>query len=260
VEHGESQRASGRAWWRRRRLAPALLPIIGIALVLLVLALAEGDLPEELTDLQGLVSNLLARFGPAASLALLYIEESGVPLPVPGDVYVAYLGHAAAGSAPRLAAAWVAIIVVVVAGATNLYLVARRWGYRLLRNRLGRFVRLEPERLERAEEWFARWGALTIIFGRHVPGFRIAITVMAGIFRVPYRVFAPSVAISTAVWAGLWIVLGANFTSALAALAGLFATHRWTVVAGAAAIALGLATVLVRAFKPNGRGTAAPPA
>jgi membrane protein DedA with SNARE-associated domain len=238
-----------RAHIPRRRLL-ALLPVLGVALVLLVLAFLEGDLPEELTDLGAFVRTALARYGAPVSLGLLYIEESGVPLPVPGDVYVAYLGHLGAGSWLRLGASWLGIIAVVVAGATNLYLVSRRWGSRLLEHRLAALLRLDPARLARVEGWFARWGALAIIFGRHLPGFRIPITVMAGVFRVPYRVFAPSVAVSTGIWAGVWLLLGARFGSTVTSL---FSTPRWTSIVVAAAIGLVLAYVLVRAFRRPGR-------
>jgi len=33
----------------------------------------------------------------------------------------------------------------------------------------------------------------------------------SGIFKVPYRVFAPSVAVSTAIWAGVVLIIGINF-------------------------------------------------
>src|SRR5439155_27231737 len=41
-------------------------------------------------------------------------------------------------------------------------------------------------------------------------GFRIPITVACGVFRIPYRVFAPSVAVSTAIWAGIMLYIGVN--------------------------------------------------
>jgi membrane protein DedA with SNARE-associated domain len=234
----------------RRRLL-ALLPVLGVALVLLLLAFLEGDLPEELTDLGALVRTALTRYGAPVSLGLLYVEESGVPLPVPGDVYVAYLGHLSAGSWARLAASWVGCIAVVVAGSTNLYLVSRRWGSRLLEHRPAALLHLDPARLAQVEGWLARWGALAIVFGRHLPGFRIPITVMAGTFRVPYRVFAPSVAVSTAIWAGVWLLLGARFGSTVTSL---LSTPHWASVAVAAVVVAVLAYVLVRAFRRPSRG------
>src|ERR1700682_6807279 len=90
-----------------------------VAVVLLGLSLLEGDVADDLTGFGSLVAGLLTRFGAAASFALLYIEESGIPLPVPGDVYVAYLGKVNASSFPHLLLAWLGIIAVVVGGATN---------------------------------------------------------------------------------------------------------------------------------------------
>ena len=190
-----------------------VLPVIAIVLAVMVLAFVESGLPEELSDLVGLASGALRRFGAGASLALLYLEESGIPSPLPGDVYVAYLGTVAAGSITLSVAAWLGVIVAVVAGSTNLYLVSRRWGHRLVELRLATVLHVDRDRLEMAERWMARWGPVAIIFGRHLPGLRIPITVMAGVLEVRYRVFAASVAVSTAIWAGVWIVLAARFGS-----------------------------------------------
>jgi membrane-associated protein len=214
-------------------------------------ALLEGDLPEEFGELASPVNRLLTRFGVPASLFLLYIEESGIPLPVPGDVYVLYLGHVSTGSAGKLIASWLAIIVVVVAGSSNLYLLSRRWGSQLVRGRLGRVLHLEPDSVARAEHWFGRWGALAIIFGRHVPGFRIPVTVIAGTLQVPYRVFASSVAVSTAVWAAIWLLLGDRVAPVLLRF---LIGNRWTILLAGAAVALGAAYVIVRrmrSFQPD---------
>ena len=107
------------------------------------------------------------------------------------------------------------MIAAVTLGATNLYFISRRFGRRLVESRFAEYIHLSPERLEKAERWFARYGVLAIIFGRHIPGFRVPITVAAGIFRVRYPLFAVSVAISTAIWAGIVIIIGINYGSRL---------------------------------------------
>jgi membrane-associated protein len=206
----------------RWRLAVAVL---GVALVLLVIALLEGDLPEALSDVTGYLRGQVAGRGPIASFVALYAEESGVPLPVPGDIFVLYLGDAGAGRPPLLLLYWLGVIGAVLLGSSTLYLISRRLGQRLLEGPVGRLIHVTPERLAMAERWFARYGALTIIFGRHVPGLRIPITVAAGLLRVRYRVFVPSVAVSTAIWAGVWIILGARFGSRVVSFLGL---HRLT--------------------------------
>jgi membrane-associated protein len=218
-----------------------------VALILLGVGVVEGDLADDLTQAGNLVASLLDRFGAVACLALLYIEESGVPLPVPGDFYIAFMGKLYAGSLSSLLTAWLAIIAVVVAGSSNLYWISRRWGPRLLRKpSVARLLRLDGERLERAHRWFDRWGALAIIFGRHLPGFRITITVIAGTMRVPYRVFAPSVAVSTAIWAAVGLWLGATLGQSLG---HVLSANTWIYLVGFAALILLLAALLVRTWR-----------
>jgi membrane protein DedA with SNARE-associated domain len=184
---------------------------VAAAVALLIFAILEGDLPELVRDGAYFVGHLLRRFGVAAAFGLLYAEESGVPMPMPGDVFVMYVGHHASQSLLTLMAAWLGLIAVVVLGASNLYFVSQRWGRSIVEHRLAKFLHLTPERIDRAERWFARYGVWTLVFGRHIPGLRVPLTVAAGIFRVRYRVFVASVAISTAVWAGFFMTLGAVF-------------------------------------------------
>jgi membrane protein DedA with SNARE-associated domain len=199
-----------------RRNGKSLAAVAVIALVLVGVAIVEGDVPEDLTHIGSLVIGLLNRFGAIACLALLYLEESGIPLPVPGDFYVAFMGRLYGHSLTSLLAAWLGIIAVVVAGSSNLYFMARRWGPAMLRHPLaGRLLHLDERRFEKTRGWFDRWGVWAIIFGRHIPGFRIAITVIAATMGVPYRVFVPSVAISTAIWAAVGLWLGATVGEAI---------------------------------------------
>jgi membrane protein DedA with SNARE-associated domain len=192
-----------------RRWTAAVLAAAIVAL--LVFAILEGDLPELVRDGAYFVGHLLRKFGLAAAFGLLYLEESGVPMPMPGDVFVMYAGHHASQGLLTLLAAWLGLVAVVVLGASNLYFISQRWGREIVEHRLAKFLHLTPARIDQAERWFGRWGVWTLVFGRHVPGLRVPLTVAAGIFRVRYRVFVASVAISTAVWAGFFMTLGAVF-------------------------------------------------
>jgi membrane protein DedA with SNARE-associated domain len=149
--------------------------------------------------------------GPFPSLALLYIEESGVPLFVPGDVFVLYSGSRVPHNVFWLLAIWLGLIGCVTLGATNLYVISRRWGRRLVEGRTGAVFHITPARLARAERWFARWGVMALIVGRHIPGFRVPLTVAAGVSRFSYAAFAASVGLSTAIWAGVLLLTGFAF-------------------------------------------------
>lgn len=227
----------------------ALSPLaMALAITVLAASLSGGHPLEAGGALGHMLRAFIGHFGPAASLILLYVEESGIPLPVPGDVYVAYLGHIA-GSPLHWVAAWIGIVLAVIAGSSNLYLVSRRWGRKLTYSRLAAAVHVTPHRLQTAERWFDRWGAVAIIFGRHIPGFRIPITVGVGIFRVPYRKFVVCVAVSTGTWAAIWLWLGAHFGARIGHFMGV---HSWTYALVALTILAIVGAALIRVMRAGG--------
>ena len=231
--------ASGRRLLNSFRTGRALqiaAGVLGALVILVVIALLYGELPEFLNPLGQQLREFMRHQRYLPGFAALYFEESGVPLPAPGDVFVMYVGAHVPRHWAAWIGAWLGLILVVVLGATNLFFISRRWGRRLATSSFAEYIHLSHDRLERAEKWFRRYGVLAIIFGRHIPGFRIPITVAAGVFEVRYRVFAPSVAVSTAVWAGVMLFIGVNYGPRLAELlqAHTFVYFGW------AAIVIGL--------------------
>ena len=187
--------------------AVGLVALVG----LVVIALLYGELPEFFHVGGQQLRDFMRHNAYLPGFGLLYIEESGVPLPAPGDVFVMYVATHVPHVLWAWIAAWLGLIVAVVLGASNLFLISRRFGRRLVASSFAEYVHLTPERVAKAEQWFKRYGVLAIIFGRHIPGFRIPITVVSGIFEVRYPVFAASVAVSTAIWAGIVLIIGINF-------------------------------------------------
>ena len=225
---------------RSRRL---LLTSATLAIALLLFALVEGDLLEEFVDIRHFFFALLGGFGFVGSLLLLYLEESGVPLPLPGDAILLYLGS----HSPHLLLTLLLAVIAVAAGSTNLYFLSRRFGPRLLASpRLSAFLHLPPTRLHRAQTWFERWGAFALIFGRHVPGLRIPLTIVAGTFGLPYHVFLPSVIVSSTLWAALWLYLGARYAPFVEAF---LTAHSWLYFLLIAATLAFLSFSVVRALR-----------
>src|SRR5713101_5501424 len=198
-----------------------------IAVAIVVSAILQGDVPDVVTSGMFWVRHILHRYTYLASYGLLYIEESGIPLPAPGDVFVMYVGAHVPRNLVAWVVAWLGLIGVVVLGATNLFFISKRYGRRLAEGRFAEVVHLSPERLQRAERWFERYGVVAIILGRHIPGFRVPITVAAGVFKVRYLVFVASVAVSTAIWAGVVMVIGINFGPRMEAFLRLHRQMFW---------------------------------
>jgi membrane protein DedA with SNARE-associated domain len=235
---------------RRRRVEFATGAAI---LVVIAFAIWEGDVPEAFGDAARTVGQWVRHYGPLGAAAALYVEESGVPMPIPGDVFIVFIGRRM--SAPvGLLTAWVGLIVVVVLGATNLYWLSRKWGRRFVLSKVAPAFHLSQARLDRAERWFQRYGPWALILGRHIPGFRIPITVTAGVLEISYPVFVASVAVSTAIWAGVFLVLGHAFGGQLIAA---IRSHRLITVGVGVGVALAIAAWLLRVWSRGGRGPAA---
>jgi membrane-associated protein len=203
---------------RPSRLLLLVLAVAALAIITAVALGATGYLGDFRHQTAHALRGFLRQHGQAGAIALLYAEESGVPMPVPGDAFVFYVGHRLSSDPLAWGVAWLGFVAAVVLGATNLYLIARRWGWRLARGRPGRIFHLTPTRLARAERWFQRWGFWALLVGRHVPGMRVPLTLAAGTFEFPYRTFVLSVGISAATWAAIFLVLGAQVGDDLQAL------------------------------------------
>jgi membrane protein DedA with SNARE-associated domain len=223
--------------------------VVLIVAAIVVSAILQGDVPDVLEAGTVWVRHILHRYTYLASYGLLYIEESGIPLPAPGDVFVMYVGAHVPRNIVSWFVAWVGLIGVVVLGATNLFFISRKFGRRLAESRYAEAIHLSPERLQKAEDWFKRYGVVAIIFGRHIPGFRVPITVAAGALKVSYPVFAASVAVSTAIWAGVVMTIGVAFGPRMEAFLNVHRVTYW-IWAGVVLVMIGVIVYRIQKAAP----------
>jgi membrane protein DedA with SNARE-associated domain len=234
--------------YARPRLRMAGIVVLIVAAIV-VSAILQGDVPDVLEAGTVWVRHILHRYTYLASYGLLYIEESGIPLPAPGDVFVMYVGAHVPRNFVSWFVAWLGLIGVVVLGATNLFFISRKFGRRLAESRYAEAIHLSPERLQKAEDWFKRYGVVAIIFGRHIPGFRVPITVAAGALKVSYPVFAASVAVSTAIWAGVVMAIGVTFGPRMEAFLNVHRATYW-IWAGVVLVMIGVIAYRIRKAAP----------
>lgn len=142
-----------------------------------------------------------------APFLLLLIEESGIPLPIPGDVYLAFIGYKVAEGKISYLVAFTLFLGAVLVGSSILYYVSSRWGHRIIL-KFGKYIHLSEEKLLTVEKGFKKYGVWVIIIGRHIPGFRVPITFFAGVSGVPYRTFIVSTFISVIFWIAFYLSLG----------------------------------------------------
>jgi membrane protein DedA with SNARE-associated domain len=158
-----------------------------------------------LPGLLGTIAPYLDRYGYGAVGALLLVEDFGVP--VPGEaVMIAASVYAGTG---RLNIAVVAAVAFVAAmtGDCIGWVIGRHGGHRLLA-RFGRYVLLPPQRLARAEAFFARHGGKIVIVARFFDVLRQANGIIAGMTGMRFPRFLALNAIGAALWVGVWTAVG----------------------------------------------------
>jgi len=200
-------------------------------------------------------AQLQQTIGAELAIAGVYLEESAIPMPVPSEVSIGYLGQRLQGDARALVAAWIGLTALILLGSTNLFAASRRFGPRLLNSRLGVALHLTPSAVTRAKRWFDRWGPLAIGVSRYIPGLRWGMAVACGTLGVSYRTFWLSTAISAAVWAGALLTLGVTVGDGVGRVIG---EHAWLGLLLPLPAAAAIGAGLVRFLMIKGRATSSP--
>ncbi len=118
--------------------------------------------------------------------ALMAIESAGIPLP--SEVIMPFAGYLASVGRFSFIVAATAGAIGCNIGSTVAYLVAATGGRPAI-ERWGPYILVRPVELERAEYFFARYGAVTVFVGRLLPVIRTFISFPAGLARMPMLKF-----------------------------------------------------------------------
>ena len=174
-----------------------------VPVLMTVTALASS--PPPLPGFLNALSSPLQHFGVWAIGLLIWLEDFGIP--VPGEtILIAGAVYAGAG---RLNVALVGVVAFVAAIiGDNIGFAIGHFGGRALALRWGKYVFLTAERLDKAEAFFNRRGAIVITFARFVEGLRQANGIIAGITGMHWLRFLAFNALGAALWVGTWVSLG----------------------------------------------------
>jgi membrane protein DedA with SNARE-associated domain len=193
------------------------------------------------------VTSWLAHYGVAAIFVLMLIDAV---FPAASELVMLYGGALASGALTHSVdvfgwhgTGFSAFVAVVVAGVVGYQLgsILGWWigdrGGRTFLERRGRWFHLTPDRLNKAERWFDRWGAWAVFVGRITPVARSFVSIPAGVFESPFGRYNVLTLSGNTIWcvvlAGAGWALGSNWT----ALHHDFRYVEIAVVAGIVAVA-----------------------
>jgi membrane protein DedA with SNARE-associated domain len=130
---------------------------------------------------QDLLTRTIGDWGYLAIFVLMVLESACIP--IPSEITMPFGGLMAASGDLNL---WIVGLVGAVAnlvGSWIAYAVGATGG-RAVVLRYGRYVRVRPGDLDRAEEWFKRYGDQAVFWSRLLPVVRTFISLPAGAARM----------------------------------------------------------------------------
>ncbi len=158
------------------------------------------------------VTHVIGDYGLYAVFLLMLVDAV---LPAASELVMLYSGVVAAGAfsgssvtlfGVDFESGWPAYLAMALAGTIG-YTIGSVGGWaiglyggRPFLERRGRWFHLTPDRLDRAERWFDRWGDQAVFLGRITPVVRSFISIPAGVFRAPLGRYT----VLTTIGSGLW--------------------------------------------------------
>jgi membrane protein DedA with SNARE-associated domain len=186
-----------------------------------------------LASITGQLTHAVALHGVLAVAVIMAVDSV---LPVGGEITMLFAGALASGALAQHATLFgvqihegpAAYVVLALAGAGG-YVAGSAAGWLLgirggpvFIERYGRRLHLGPERMARAERWFARFGARAVFIGRLTPLVRSFVSVPAGVLRTPPGSYFLQTIAASLLWcfgfAGAGWALGANYDDLHSAL------------------------------------------
>lgn len=157
----------------------------------------------------GWVLSLMDTLG-EIGVGLAVLLETFLP-PIPSEAILPGAGFLAFEGRMSFVLAWLMATLGALVGAWIWYFIGAAFGRNRTRRLVGAVPLLDYDDFDRAEAFFARWGAAAVFFGRCVPLVRSFISIPAGIERMSFLKFTMYTFLGSAIWNGIWIGLGFAF-------------------------------------------------
>ncbi|MFC5336908.1 DedA family protein [Leucobacter denitrificans] len=192
------------------------------------------------TEYQGFIGwvlDLMETLG-EVGVGLAVLIETFVP-PIPSEAVLPGAGFLAYDGRMNFWLAWLFATLGALVGAWIWYWIGYAFGRNRTRWVVGKIPLMDHEDFDKAEAFFAKWGAAAVLFGRCVPLVRSFISIPAGIERMNFVKFTLYTLIGSGAWNGLWIGLGFAFGPAIKPI-----LEQWSgVISDAVLVVIGLLVV-----------------
>jgi len=143
--------------------------------------------------------------------AIIFCETGLVVFPyLPGDSLLFVAGALAGAGFLKVEILIITLIAAAVIGDSVNYWIGHKTGMKVFEKN---YSLVKKEQLEKTEEYFARYGGMTIVIARFVPFIRTFAPFLAGVGKMSYRWFLMYNVIGAVLWISGFILAGYFFGS-----------------------------------------------
>lgn len=154
---------------------------------------------------------IMEEFGYTGVMFLIALEN--IFPPIPSEVILTFAGFMTASTDLTITGVILASTMGSLLGAVLLYGIGLQLGVKKLErivDRWGYLLRVTKKDIYKADSWFDRYGAWTVLFCRVIPLLRSLISIPAGISGMRFRTFLLFTTIGTLIWNTILVYLGAS--------------------------------------------------
>ena len=183
---------------------------------------------------------------------LMAIESSFIPFPSEVVVPPAAWKSASDSSMNVYLVVFFATLGANIGAFINYYLsrwLGRPIVYKFANSRFGHMCLIDAEKVEKAEAYFDKRGAISTLIGRMIPAIRQLISIPAGLAKMNLLSFCLYTALGAGVWNSILVAIGAAFHSTMPKQELIDIIAHYSHIIGVAAIIIAVAIIAYLIYK-----------
>jgi membrane protein DedA with SNARE-associated domain len=130
----------------------------------------------------------------------MFLESTVIP--IPSEIIMIPAGIASAKGFMNIYIVTLVGTVGNIAGAVFSYYLALTLGRKIIL-KIGKYFFIKPETIVKIEEFFKKYGTISVFIGRLLPGFRHFISLPAGLAKMDFKLFLFYTSLGATIWTSI---------------------------------------------------------
>ncbi|HEY4600894.1 MAG TPA: DedA family protein [Cerasibacillus sp.] len=178
----------------------------------------------------GVWHDVIGQFGYFVIFAFLSLGLVGVPIPIPDEVLLTYLGYITSLGEMSFTLTFIAAVLGSICGITFSYFLGVKLGEPFI-EKYGHKLFIKKRTVKRTKRLFDKYGSLLLIFSYFIPGIRHVAAYISGITRYSLKQFLLFATAGAMMWVIVFLSIGNRLGTNWNIIAHLFRKYSLSIFA-----------------------------